>query len=49
MSFDHITETITHFIGTFQMTTEAMRLRDDYDSFRHRSDAQKKPISIRCM
>jgi len=41
MSFDHITETITHFIGTFQMTTEAMRLRDDYDSFRHRSDAQK--------
>ena len=44
MSFDHITETITHFIGTFQMTTEAMRLRDAYDGFRYRPDAPSPDV-----
>ncbi|MBO9410162.1 MULTISPECIES: type I secretion protein [unclassified Ruegeria] len=33
MSFDSISETIAHFIGTFDLTTEQARLRDQYQEF----------------
>lgn len=33
MSLDSITETIAHFIGTFELTIEQARLRDQYDEF----------------
>ncbi len=33
MSLDSITETIAHFIGTFELTVEQARLRDQYDEF----------------
>lgn len=33
MSLDSITEQIAHFIGTFQITIEQARLRDQYEEF----------------
>ncbi|SDW61989.1 hypothetical protein SAMN05444358_1011321 [Ruegeria halocynthiae] len=33
MSFDSVTETIAHFIGTFDLTIEKARLRDQYEEF----------------
>ncbi|WP_170387297.1 type I secretion protein [Ruegeria atlantica] len=33
MSLDSITEQIAHFIGTFELTTEQARLRDQYEEF----------------
>ncbi len=33
MSLDSISETIAHFIGTFELTSEQARLRDQYEEF----------------
>ncbi len=33
MSFDSVTEKIAHFIGTFDLTIEKARLRDQYEEF----------------
>ncbi|WP_170605002.1 type I secretion protein [Ruegeria arenilitoris] len=33
MSFDSVTEKIAHFIGTFDLTIEQARLRDQYEEF----------------
>ncbi|WP_170332545.1 type I secretion protein [Ruegeria arenilitoris] len=33
MSLDSISEQIAHFIGTFELTTEQVRLRDQYEEF----------------
>lgn len=33
MALDAITETIAHFVGTFELTIEQARLRDQYDEF----------------
>ncbi len=33
MSLDSITETIAHFVGTFELTIEQGRLRDQYEEF----------------
>ena len=33
MSLDSITETIAHFVGTFELTIEQARLRDEYQEF----------------
>lgn len=33
MALDSITEKIAHFIGTFELTTEQARLRDQYEEF----------------
>ncbi len=33
MSLDSITEQIAHFVGTFELTTEQARLRDQYEEF----------------
>ncbi|CAD0185007.1 hypothetical protein RUESEDTHA_01892 [Ruegeria sp. THAF57] len=33
MSLDSISETIAHFIGTFELTTEQARLREQYEEF----------------
>ncbi|WP_299668155.1 type I secretion protein [uncultured Ruegeria sp.] len=33
MSFDSVTEQIAHFIGTFDLTIEKARLRDQYEEF----------------
>ena len=32
---DSITETISHFIGHFHLSVEEMRLRSEYERFRH--------------
>lgn len=50
MAFDHITETVAHFIGAFQMDTEAARLREAYDSFRGHPaapDTTFDPVQVR--
>ncbi|WP_037310476.1 type I secretion protein [Ruegeria halocynthiae] len=33
MSLDSISETIAHFVGAFEITTEQIRLRDQYEEF----------------
>ena len=33
MSLDSVTETIAHFVGTFNLTIEQARLRDQYEEF----------------
>ncbi|WP_282153465.1 type I secretion protein [Ruegeria atlantica] len=52
MSLDSITETIAHFIGTFELTIEQARLRDQYEEFtalrrKVELDELDDPISIR--
>ncbi|WP_282169175.1 type I secretion protein [Ruegeria atlantica] len=52
MSLDSITETIAHFVGTFQLTIEQARLREQYEEFtalRRKNDLDEleDPMSIR--
>ncbi|WP_170417826.1 type I secretion protein [Ruegeria atlantica] len=52
MSLDSITETIAHFVGTFELTIEQARLRDQYEEFialrrKNELDELEDPISIR--
>ncbi|MEX0328019.1 MAG: type I secretion protein [Ruegeria sp.] len=52
MSFDSVTEKIAHFIGTFDLTIEQARLRDQYEEFTaHRRKVEleelEDPFTIR--
>ncbi len=52
MSFDSVTEKIAHFIGTFDLTIEQARLRDQYEEFtamRRKAELEEleDPIKIR--
>lgn len=52
MSLDSISETIAHFIGTFELTSEQVRLRDQYQEFtalrrKAELDQLEDPISVR--
>lgn len=42
MSFDSVTEKIAHFIGTFDLTIEQTRLRDQYEEF----TAQRSKVEL---
>ncbi|EEE36276.1 hypothetical protein RKLH11_109 [Rhodobacteraceae bacterium KLH11] len=52
MSFDSVTEKIAHFIGTFDLTIEKARLRDQYEEFtavrrKAELDELEEPAKIR--
>ncbi|WP_170560923.1 type I secretion protein [Ruegeria atlantica] len=52
MSLDSITETIAHFVGTFELTIEQVRLREQYEEFtalRRKNDLDEleDPITIK--
>lgn len=52
MSLDSITETIAHFVGTFELTIEQARLRDQYEEFtalrrKNELDELEDPTAIR--
>lgn len=46
MPLDRITEEIAHFIGLFQLDTEAARMRDSYDAFRAARDDLPPPNDL---
>ncbi|WP_170335364.1 type I secretion protein [Ruegeria arenilitoris] len=52
MALDSVTETIAHFVGTFELTIEQARLRDQYEEFtalRRKAEVEEleDPITIR--
>lgn len=43
MSLDHSTEQIAHFIGSFHLDIDALRLRTDYEAFKVAQNAEAEP------